>query len=144
MNNEGELIKKEEESEVKNPALKGRVFSSELYSGPIPHPDFFKKFEEALPGLADRVMTMSEKQSAHRQKIETGVIWFDGLKSLLGLVFAFLIVVSGIGAGTYLVMHDKNAWGLITILTPIGSVAGIFVYQNRINKKEELEKEKES
>ena len=36
------------------------------YSGPIPPPRLLQDYENIVPGLADRIMTLTEKQSSHR------------------------------------------------------------------------------
>ncbi|MFQ7172706.1 MAG: DUF2335 domain-containing protein [Thomasclavelia ramosa] len=48
--------------------------TSVSYSGPIPHPSDFEQYERVLPGAADRILTMAENQSAHRQTLEKAAI----------------------------------------------------------------------
>lgn len=47
------------------------------YSGPIPPPDIIKDYENILPGSADRIISMAEKQADHRRDIEknSSKIW---------------------------------------------------------------------
>jgi len=40
------------------------------YSGPLPHPAVLKQFEEFIPGSAERILKLFEKQTAHRQALE--------------------------------------------------------------------------
>ena len=42
----------------------------EEYSGPIPHPNILKQFEEVIPGSADRILKMAEKEQEHRHEFE--------------------------------------------------------------------------
>ena len=117
---------------VKTNTLPGReshVVQASLYSGPIPPPELFMGYEKALPGLADRVMTMSESQSAHRIKIENKVVKTDSLRSVLGLVFAFCIIVIGMILGAFLVYKDKPISGFVAMITPLGIVVGAFILQ---------------
>jgi uncharacterized membrane protein len=44
------------------------------YSGPLPLPQQLQGYEEIVPGAADRIIRMAEKQSAHRIEIESKVI----------------------------------------------------------------------
>ena len=37
------------------------------FSGPLPHPEDLAKYEQVLPGAADRIISMAEQQAAHRQ-----------------------------------------------------------------------------
>lgn len=42
-----------------------------LFTGPIPPPDLLRAYENILPGLADRVVSMAEKEGDHRRRQET-------------------------------------------------------------------------
>ena len=42
----------------------------ESYSGPLPHPQHFNEYEAALPGSADRILSMAEQNLAHRTMVE--------------------------------------------------------------------------
>jgi|ERR1700722_2455054 len=133
-------VSKEEEKEGdQNPTkVDGHFMQKREYSGPIPDPQMFAEFEKVLPGSADRILGMAEEQSRHRQKIETRVVWFDGGKSILGLFLAFFVILAGIIAGTYLIINNKDTSGLIAILGPIVTVAGLFILQEN-KKKDEAE-----
>jgi uncharacterized membrane protein len=111
------------------------------YSGPIPPPELFAGYEKALPGLADRVMSMSESQTAHRIQIETRVVKADSLRSILGLIFAFIIVIVGMILGAYLLYKDKPISGFVAMITPLGVVVGAFLLQNKKNSDKNKPKE---
>src|SRR4051812_18325590 len=40
------------------------------YEAPLPPPHMLREFEEILPGAADRIFTLMEEQSHHRQGLE--------------------------------------------------------------------------
>ena len=40
------------------------------FSGPIPPPNIIEGYEKIVPGSADRIISMAERQSEHRQKME--------------------------------------------------------------------------
>ncbi len=42
------------------------IEKQEAYSGPLPHPDHFNKYNKSLPGSGNRLLTMVEKDLAHR------------------------------------------------------------------------------
>jgi uncharacterized membrane protein len=108
-----------------------------VYSGPIPTPQMFAEFEKVLPGSADRILTMAEDQSKHRHKIENWVVWFDGGQSILGLLFAFLVVIVALCLGAYLIMNDKPVSGLATIVLALGTIVGTMIYRQTIKKRNE-------
>src|SRR3989344_3489230 len=104
------------------------------HSGPLPAPETLQKYNQILPGLADRIVKMAENQSIHRQKLESRVVWFDGFRSTLGLFFGFAIAIGGIVAGAYLIANGHSAEGLASILVPSGAIVGAFVYQQKTKK----------
>ena len=46
----------------------------EHFSGPLPHPAIMAKYEEILPGSADRMVSSEETQMQHRQSLEAAVV----------------------------------------------------------------------
>jgi len=107
------------------------VQTSEYFSGPLPHPTILEKYETIHPGLADRIMKMAESQSDHRKDLEKKVILHDRAKSWAGIVFGFIIVIVAFSIGGYLLMHDKPIGGLFMGLAPLGTIVGVFIYQNK-------------
>src|SRR3989344_1868165 len=107
------------------------------FSGPLPPPEILRDYEHVLPGLADRVVRMAENQSVHRQRLESRVIWFDGIRSSLGLVFGLIIALAGIIAGAYLILSGNSTAGLASLIIPLGVIIGAFVYQKREESKGE-------
>ena len=47
---------------------------SRAYSGPLPSPEALEKYNQVLPGAAERILAMAENQGKHRQDIERKVI----------------------------------------------------------------------
>jgi uncharacterized membrane protein len=99
-------------------------------------PSMLREYDEVLPGLANRIVTMAETQSKHRIRLESRVTTSNIWRGHLGQIFAFLIAIAGIMAGTYLILHDKPVEGLVAILGPIGGIAGVFVWGKRKQSQE--------
>lgn len=102
-----------------------------FYSAPIPPSSEFAGYEQVLPGSANRILVMAENQSKHRFLVEKIVVIFDSLKPIIGIISAFLIVMTGIIAGIYLIMHDKPLSGFTTIIIPLSVVAGAFILKEK-------------
>lgn len=84
------------------------VKKSELFSGPIPHPAHFEKYELILPGSADRIIAMAERQQAHSIRWETKEINAQFILAFAGICFGFIIGMSLIGGAVYLAVLDKT------------------------------------
>lgn len=85
-------ITNDSEDEIKNISEKtvervvAKVIQSE-FSGPIPPPNIIKGYEDILPGAAERIISMAERQSAHRQEMERVMVNAEARDSLLGVCF---------------------------------------------------------
>jgi uncharacterized membrane protein len=100
------------------------------------------KYDEVLPGLAERIVALAEKQSTHRQSLEMATVGGNIAAQARGQWLAFAIVVVGIVAGTVLIALGKPTEGLTALLTPLGIVAGAF-FVTRAQQAGELARKRE-
>lgn len=113
-----------------------RYQKAELYAGPLPHPSILEKFELILPGAADRILKQAEAQTKHRIEIEKKVVSADITKSYLGLVFGFILGLSGIGSGVYLATLGFNVFGPLLSGGSLITLVAVFIYGTRSRKQE--------
>ncbi len=103
------------------------AYEKKSWSGPLPSPENFERYEKVLPGSMDRVLTVMEKQADHRmaeetkeqdariRQTKTGQLIGASLVTLFG-TFSFILGMFN---------HDNVATGL-GVATAI-SLAAIFV-----------------
>lgn len=79
------------------------------FSGPLPPPNVLSGYEDVLPGAADRIISMAEKQSEHRQELERlgTAASIDAMKrqfqeARCGQICAVIVALALIGGGVYL------------------------------------------
>jgi uncharacterized membrane protein len=109
------------------------------YTGPLPPPEALKKYEEILPGAAERIMCMAEKQAQHRQKLEEMIVRANNRDSLLGLIFGFIIGLATIGGGLFCILKGYQWSGAFLGLSGLTGVVSAFIYGSR-QKRLEAEK----
>lgn len=109
---------------------------TELYAGPLPHPEILQKFEQILPGSADRILKQAEAQTQHRIELESKVVSADIIKSYLGLVFGFLIGMVGILGGIYLATLGYDVYGPILSGGSFVTLVVAFIYGTKSRKQE--------
>lgn len=96
-------------------------------SGPLPSAEEFQGYEFAVPGAGDRILTMAEKQSEHRQRREMQELKIISRDSIWGLVFAFIFaLVAEIGA-IFLIYTGHAVAGTIIGGTGLVAVVGAFI-----------------
>lgn len=123
-----------------NPAQLVAAMHHSSFSGPLPPPDVLKRYNEVVPGAAERIITMAEAQAKHRQELERAEVFGGNRRANLGQYFGFTIGIAGLVVALILGIRG-NAWvaGLIGVLD-LGGLVSIFVYGSRSRRSERREK----
>lgn len=118
------------------------------FSGPLPPPSIIQGYENVVPGAAERILAMAEKQSEHRQLMERTMIQSDSRDSLLGIIAALIL-----GAGCLVtscviaISVPQNAGAICSAafgITGIGSIVGPFLKINRKDSSKDEEHKSEA
>jgi len=97
---------------------------------PLPLASEVAGYENLLPGSADRILTLVEKQSAHRQELEKAEITADSKNSFYALIFAFVFAMSVLISAVILILTDHAEAAALVGVGGIGTVVGAFL-QNK-------------
>lgn len=103
------------------------VTAASAFAGPLPPPDQLAKYERALPGLADRIVAMAEAEGDHRRRLQHRAMRL----SELGLAAAFVIAMTTLGGGIYLVHEGSSREGMGSILLAISSLVLVFLTRGK-------------
>jgi uncharacterized membrane protein len=100
---------------------------SKTHIGPLPTPEDFKNYEAALPGAAERILAMAEREQHRRLEMNTEGLARSYSLSVRGQMYGFAIALVGLGAAVWMVIagHDW-AGGTVGGGTLVGLVA-VFV-----------------
>lgn len=102
------------------------------FSGPLPPPEVLARYNEALPGGAERIVALAEEQAGHRRRMEAR-----------GQVLLFAVVLVALVGGIGLIALGENAAGLVPVIAAIGGLGSLFVYRevktHRLTKQLEAE-----
>lgn len=115
----------------------------EYHSGPMPHPRILEGYEKIIPGAADRILTMAEDQASHRQEIEKIAINSNVKDSRLGVIFAFIIGMTGTLGGVYAIVQGAVVAGTFITGASLASIVTSFIYGTRSERKERITKSKD-
>ena len=113
------------------------------FSGPLPPPNILAGYDQVLPGAADRIITMAEKQLVHRQSLETVIVHSNISHEKLGMWFAFIITCALVLFGAYLISQGKEVAGYIAVFVPIFFNAGSYIWAKREDKSDGAPKSKD-
>ena len=92
-------------------------------AGPLPPPEALQKFEDVLPGLADRITSLAEGHARNAWKNDKA----QRITVLLGQTFAFLLGSQLILGGVWLIGGGHPTSGLLAIGAAVASLVAAFV-----------------
>jgi|GEM_PF-2361033 len=119
------------------------------YRGPLPPPDMLAGYEQVKHGFADRIIKIAENEQNHRQEMEK--IYAQSSEhqldrnttlSFRGQLFAFVIAMTAVCGGIYLIANDKSAAGLTAIIAALVALVAVFIV-GKILESQEFEEESE-
>lgn len=109
-----------------------------LYQGPVPPPAIMERLEQLLPGAADRIFTMAEKDQtaaheaqrlAHERAVQLEKDQHGESMTALWMAFAICLVFA-IG-GILLILNGYEKTGAALIGTTLLGVVGSFLGQKK-------------
>lgn len=109
---------------------------SQSFSGPIPPPELLEKYNDVIPNAAERILAMAEKQQEHRQALERKVVFANAEAQKQGMYLGFIIVMAAIIGGTWLIAKGKELTGLVSVITALVGLVGVFAYGKYEQKKD--------
>lgn len=106
-----------------------------IFQGPLPHPEILAKYDSILPGAAERILVMAEKEQNHRinsdEKIIKGQIKQFSIGQILGFILCILaLLLSGFFAFLKMAVLAGS-----TLTVTIVSLAVIFVLRQKPDTK---------
>ena len=116
------------------------LIESASFSGPLPPPSMFGEYDRVLPGSAERILRMAEREQAHRMNWETTALGGDIRQEQYGQWFGLLIAVLCIGSAVYLAMNGQTTVAGILAGTSALGLAGRFIQGKRDESQREEDK----
>ena len=108
--------------------------TQESFSGPLPHPEILKGYQQLIPDAPERILRMAEKEQSHRQSAENemlaqnrrnieGSISANRRSQILAACAIFALLI----AGVFLTRAGYATVGGIIFSTTIIGMASIFI-----------------
>ena len=122
-----------ETNEVQN-LKKVEMTLTQKVESTLPLASEIKGYDDVLPGSADRILSMIEKQSHHRQEMAKRAIEIESRNSFWSLIFAFTFAMSVLGSSVYLILTDHPEAAALVGAGGLGAAIGSFVQIQKRNK----------
>lgn len=97
------------------------------YSGPLPPPAMLRGYDDVLPGAADRIVSLVERQQEHRHAMETQHLVGSQRAETRGMIAAVAIAVFVSGGGMVLAWNGRELAGLVSVIAPLTALVSVFV-----------------
>ncbi len=114
----------------------------DVSTGPLPPPTFVRSYEDTLPGAADRILTITEKQQDHRHSMESARLQNEITLQQRDLAFVtrgqwmgFVFGILALFGAVLLVIVGQSLEGLTAMLLPVATIIGIFTMSKRIRPR---------
>jgi uncharacterized membrane protein len=95
-----------------------------------------ERYDQIVPGAAERILAMAEEQSSHRKRMEDIVVRSRSRDSLLGIIAGFLLALATIAAGTFVINRGYVWSGTLLGSAGLVGLVSVFVYGTNSAKKE--------
>ncbi len=118
----------------------GLAMEQITFSGPLPPPSVLQGYNQVLPGAADRILSMAERQMQHRQSLELKVIGSDVWRAWAGLLVGGLLALVLTLSGAFVIYHGHDWAGTTAITSTLVALAGVFVYGSVTRRNEREQK----
>lgn len=106
------------------------------FTGPIPPPQVLAGYEAVLPGLANRITMMAERQSEHRQRLEQQVVSANIRHAEIGLWLGAAVAVALAAAAVIVTLAGYPEVGAVIGAFDIVGVVTVFVLRQRAQGRE--------
>ena len=114
----------------------------ESFHGPLPPPRTIEEYERILPGAADRIFTMAEKQAAHRHEMESAAMALSNIdvrsayqRANRGLHLAAIVAFAIVAGGVCMAFLGHASEGAGVIGGTIVGLATVFIYGARMRDR---------
>jgi uncharacterized membrane protein len=111
------------------------------FTGPIPHPSVLQEYNDVLPGLAERIVTMAEAEATHRHEMDREVARQNELiikeefcERRIGQFLGLGIAVLTISAAIFAIAHGAEKAAMVIGGATVVGLATVFVV-GRIKKE---------
>ncbi len=116
------------------------IVKAEQFSGPLPHPEVMKGYEQCLPGAAERILAMTEKQVEHRVSIEAKVIDSHIHQAKWGMYIGAFVCLAAIVAGSITAVLGQTQAGAAIAVGPTVALSSVFIWGQFQRRREREEK----
>ena len=117
--------------------------TQQQFSGPVPHPQILQEYEQILPGAAERILSMAEKDAEHQRTIEMEAITLAGDESRRGQTYGFSIGITAFITSIVALLLGSEKTAMALGGTTLFGLVAVFVTGRIIQNTPQNDKQKD-
>jgi uncharacterized membrane protein len=82
------------------------------FAGPLPHPSILRGYDDVVPGAAERIIAMAEKEQTHRHSWEQRALTADTWYAMIGMLAGWTVAMGLAGGAVVAAMYDQPSVGI--------------------------------
>ena len=110
------------------PRFSLRIAHGAMWAGPIPPPELLAEYDQVIPNGAERILSMAEKQSDHRMRMEVAEVSSEHTLAQRGLWIGMTVVFAVLVLTGYLAYLGATTAAAVVASTDVVGLAAVFVY----------------
>jgi len=122
---------------TKNQSQDHTIIQEESFSGPLPHPDYYAKYDAVLPGSAERILKMCESEQQHRQTITSTFQKGEHRYRYFGMTCAFIVMLVSVCGAIFLIAIDKQLMGGLIFTLSLVAIVKQFIQGKKDGKRDD-------
>lgn len=107
---------------------KSTTLKFQHYSAPLPISSEYRGYDEVLPGSANRIMSMAEKEQSHSFGIENREQLLYYAAKFTGQTLVACVSLAVVFSGVYLIVNGHDIVGMGAIVGSLAVYAGTVIY----------------
>lgn len=107
------------------------------FSGPLPPPSVLQGYEDVLPGAAERIVHMAEKEQSQRHTLDDSLAASVTRQQERGQWFAFMLGGGALALAAFMVHAGHPIYAIVTTVSSIATLAGALIYRRRSKPEEQ-------
>lgn len=112
-----------------------QVAMQQQWHGPLPPPDQLARFNDVVPGAAERIIRMAEQEGEHSRSVQKSAVRAAIIAQWVGQLFALLIATGGLFAAYKLAMAGHDWVASIVAGTTITTIVVAFLQAKRASQQ---------
>ena len=119
------------------------VATAEFFAGPLPSPDILARYEQIIPGAAERILAIAEADVKHQREIEFAALHAEESSVRRGQWLGFVVALFALTT-SIVALYLGSPWvaGIIGGTTVVGLVSAFVIGRIESSSEEQPTEEK--